>query len=338
MDSNKKKSRSERNKKKKKRKKKSWDLYFIFFILLGIFIFVGSYAYMQFRRIKGDALPKSDAEIGVKKAPSTIMDNEGKEQKSHDVRNILLLGVDNQEDASDSIIVFSFDNTAKTIKMSSLMRDSYIYFGEDKVNKLNYAYHYGGPKLSVKTINENYNLDIRDYIKVDFGALDKIVDAFGGVDVDLKPEEVKLLNSYVKDIARIEKTEPKYLKASGLQRLNGQQAVAYCRIRYVGNYDYERTERQRRVLKALFARTKDIPATSYPKVLSDISSYLETSLDFTEMLSLGTKVMAYGSNEIKESRVPYDGYKSDDTIKGIFYLKWDKEKNVELLHKFIYLE
>ncbi len=327
--------RSEKDDKKKLSKGKKAAISIIAVVLV-ILIGYGAFAVVQVKKIKTVKLPKSDEEIGIKEQPKVIKDEQGNDRDKPKVTNILLLGVDKQEDASDSIIVFSIDDTSKSIKMSSLMRDSYIDFGKGKVNKLNYAYHYGGPLLSVKTINENYNLDIRDYIKVDFGALDKIIDSLGGVNINVKPEEIRLLNMCVKDIARIEGTSPKYLKNSGLQKLNGQQAVAYCRIRYVGNYDYERTERQRRVLKALFQSAKDIPPTKYPSVISEISPYLETSLDFEKMLSYGTKIVSYEKNNIKETRVPYDGYKNDDTIDGIYYLKWDKEKNLEKLHKFIY--
>lgn len=323
--------------KHKKKRKITW-VFLIIFLLLAVCLGAMGYSYSQFAKIKNVKLPKNDEDIGIKVQPSTVKDEEGTDKNKHKVSNILLLGVDNQEDASDSIIIFSLDDTSKIIKMTSLMRDSYIYFGEDKVNKLNYAYHYGGPQLSVKTINENYNLDIRDYIKVDFGSLDKIVDSFGGVYIDVKPEEVKDLNRYVNDIARIEKTEPKLLKNSGRQLLNGQQAVAYCRIRYVGDYDYERTERQRRVLKAMFEKMKDIDPKAYPKLISSISPYLETSLDFTKMLSLGTKVINYGQNEIMENRLPYKDLCSESTIKGIYYLQWNKEKNVERLQQFIYLK
>ncbi len=329
--------RSEKNDKKKLSKRKKAAISIIAVILV-ILIGAGIFAVVQVKKIKTVKLPKSDQEIGIKEQPKVIKDEQGNDKDKHKVTNILLLGVDKQEDASDSIIVFSIDDTSKSIKMSSLMRDSYIDFGKGKVNKLNYAYHYGGPLLSVKTVNENYNLDIRDYVKVDFGALDKIVDSFDGVNINVKPEELKLLNSYVKDVARIEGTSPKYLENSGLQKLNGQQAVAYCRIRYVGNSDYERTERQRRVLKALFQSAKDIPPTKYTSVLSEISPYLETSMDFSEMISFGTKVANYGRNDIKETRVPYDEYKHDDNIDGIYYLKWDKEKNLEKLHRFIYAD
>ncbi|MBU5592555.1 LCP family protein [Clostridium sp. MSJ-4] len=322
--------------KKKKRGFLGRLICFILIVALFSSAFFTYFGYLQFKKVKNVKLPKSDEELKIDSDRNNIAGEDL--GKRHNVKNILLLGVDKQEDASDSIIVFSLDSTSNTVKMSSLMRDSYIEFGKDKINKLNYAYHYGGPELAVKTVNENYKLDIRDYIKVDFGSLDKIVDAFGGVDIEVKKEELKLLNDYVWEIASIEKTEPKYLKAAGVQRLNGQQAVAYCRIRYVGKNDEERTERQRRVLKSLFSRVKDISPTSYPQLLSDISSYIETSLDYNELLFMAPKIVLYGSKDIKETRVPYDGLKSDATIKGIYYLKWDVEKNLQKFHKFLYFE
>lgn len=257
-------------------------------------------------------------------------------QKEHKVKNILLLGVDNQEKASDSIIVLSLDDTTKQIKLSSLMRDTYINFGTNKVTKLNYAYHYGGAELSIKTINEKFKLDISEYVLVDFNGLTKIIDEVGGVEVNVKPEEVNLLNSYAKNIAQIDKVEYTPIKKSGNQLLNGQQATAYCRIRYVGNQDYERTERQRRVLEQIFNKLKDMPITGYTKVINDISPYVETSLNTVDMINYGSKIASYGKNGIKETRCPYDGLRSDSIINGTYYMQWNEEENIKKLHEFIY--
>lgn len=299
---------------------------------LGIFI----YSYSQLNRIKNTKLSEEDA--APKPAPNEVKDDNGKEQTAHKVTNILFLGVDKLENASDSIMILSLDDTSRTVKMTSIMRDSYVFFGKDKINKINYAYHYGGPALSVKTVNDSFNMDIKNYIKVDFASLHKIIDSLGGIDIDVKKEEIDIMNFYIRDIAAIEKITPQPVTKAGLQRLSGLQAVAYTRIRYVGNQDYERTERQRRVLKILFEKVKDTSLLSIPSIASNITPYIETSLDKGEMLSLGSKLISYGKKAIVESRVPYDGYKSDAMINDIYYMKWDKDKNIELLHKFIYLE
>lgn len=307
-------------------------LIIIVLFCLGIFI----YSYSQLNKIKSTKLPEEEA--APKETPVQVKDGNGKDQNAHKVTNILFLGVDKLENASDSIMILSLDDSSKTVKMTSIMRDSYVFFGKDKINKINYAYHYGGPALSVKTVNDSFNMDIKDYIKVDFAALHKIIDSLGGIDIDIKKEEIDIINFYIRDIATIEKITPQPVTKAGLQRLSGLQAVAYTRIRYVGNQDYERTERQRRVLKLLFEKVKDVSLLSLPSIASNITPYLETSLDKGEMLSLGSKLISYGKKTISESRVPYDGYKSDAMINDIYYMKWDRDKNIELLHKFIYLD
>lgn len=321
--------RSQKQKKKKKGKM-PWIIAvcFIFIFVLGFGIVYYYLNKFQYKNIEKEKLSISDV--------NEVNDKINNEQKEHKVKNILLLGVDNQEKASDSILVLSLDDTTKQLKLSSLMRDTYINFGTGKVTKLNYAYHYGGAELSIKTINEKFKLDISEYVLVDFNGLTKIIDRVGGIEVNVKPEEVNLLNSYAKNIAKIDKVEYTPIKKSGDQLLNGQQATAYCRIRYVGNQDYERTERQRRVLQKIFDKLKDMPITNYTKIINDISPYVETSLSTIDMVNYGSKIASYGKNGIKETRCPYDGLRSDSIISGTYYMQWNEDENVKKLHEFIY--
>ncbi|MDY5911558.1 MAG: LCP family protein [Inconstantimicrobium porci] len=319
-----------RARKKKKRK----ILPVILLIILFIIVCFGVTAFSYLNKIK--TVKINDKNLGVTEESKMPFNNvEGK----HKVKNILLMGVDNQENASDSNIVLSIDSTAKKIKMSSLMRDTYVDLGEGRpITKLNYAYHYGGCDLSVKTVNELFKLDITDYVKVDFEGLMKIIDYVGGLEINVNEQEFKYLNSYAKDIAKITNTKYTPISAPGKQLLNGQQATAYCRFRYDNNFDYGRTKRQRDVLFKLFNKFKEIPVTSYPDTAANILPNLETSLSKLELIELGVNASLYGKNGIAETRCPYDGLKSDATIKGIYYMKWDQDKNVEKLHKFIYFE
>lgn len=305
----------------------------IFIIVIVGLLSIGGYGYYTLNKIKTISISKTNEDLGIKQEVLDKLD-ENKEMKK--ITNVLLLGVDVQENASDSIMVVSLDDLHNKLKLTSIMRDSYIDFGPDKISKINYAYHYGGPQLTIKTINENYNLDIRDYVKVDFGALAKIIDYMGGVEIDVSPEEVKILNKYVRDIAGRANKEPVLLKKSGLQTLNGDQAVGYCRIRYVGNLDYERTQRQRKVLTKLYEKVKGGGVADYYSIVTKLVSYVETSLDKAAILSMVNKSFSYGSSNIEQTRVPYDKYHEDAIIDGVYYLKWDKAANIDILHKFIY--
>lgn len=289
----------------------------ILLVLLYIFTIMFYRIYRRLDNIKTNTIDISNKELKI---------NERTYEKSveNSISNILLLGIDIEENASDSIIIVSIDDRNKIIKLCSIMRDSYIYFGEGKINKINYAYHYGGPVLAIKTVNENYDLDIKHYVKVNFQQLVNIVDAIGGIEIKLKEEELPYLGNTQKNI--------------GINKLNGMEALNYSRIRRVGNGDYERTQRQRIVLQAIFNKVKELPITKYEALLEEICSSIETSLDKLTMLSLSQKIIGYGKNKIEETRVPYDDLKYDDYIDDIYYLRWDKKKSIQRLHEFIYNE
>ena len=320
---------------KSKSKAKKIIIGSIVIVVFFIVIAMGTGGY-YINRIKGKALDESKLAITKKEDIKSSINNE-EIDKMHKVINILLLGVDKQETASDSIIVLSIDKTAKKIKLSSLMRDTYVNFGKGKITKLNYAYHYGGDEFAVKTVNEQFKLDIKDYIQVDFAGLTNIIDYLGGIEVDVKPNEVKLLNSYAKNISDIDKTKFTPISHSGNQLLNGQQATAYCRIRYVGNLDYQRTKRQRNVLTKVMDKLLKEPISSYLTVINELTPYIKTSLSPLEIIKLADSFRSYAKNGIDQTRCPYDGLKSDSMIDGIYYMQWNRDENIKKLHEFIYL-
>lgn len=297
-------------------------------VILAIIIGIGLFQYNSINKLKVTKLKATDEQLKVS-------DDTMEKSKEQNITNILLLGVDKEENASDTIMVFSIDNDNKKLKLTSIMRDSYIFFGEDKVNKINYAYHYGGPELTIKTINENYNLDIMQYIKVDFSGLDKIVDIIGGVEIDVKTDEIPFINSGAKGQAAKYNMQYKSVNKAGKQVLDGNQALSYSRIRKIDS-DYNRTQRQRNVMQAIFNKFRSLSPSEYPKVLSELSSYIETNINTVDLMLLGNKVSGIKNDSIKELRLPIDGSHQDSLEKGIYYLKWDKDKNLEALQKFIY--
>lgn len=317
-------------KKKKKNKLKKFIKIVVPFILI-LAILLGGLGYYYIKKVKNIALDEEN--LSVTDINQIQLENN---EKPHKAKNILLLGVDEQEKASDAIMVLTIDKTAKKLKLTSLMRDTYVDYGKDKITKLNYAYHYGGEQLSVKTVNEQFKLDITDYIKVDFNGLVHIIDQIGGIDVDVKPEEVKYVNSYAKNISEILKTPYTPISKSGPQILNGQQATAYCRIRYVGNNDYQRTERQRTTLTKIMDKLIKSPVSDYPTILNKLAPYASTSLNTLEIVNLASAFAGYAKDGIEQSRCPYDGLREDAMIDKIYYMKWNKEGNVKKLHQFIY--
>lgn len=298
-------------------------------IILLLIIISPVLMYLRINKMKVVKIESTDDELAVCSEIKQI-------SKENNVKNILLLGVDEEENASDTIMILSIDKDDKTLKLVFIMRDSYINFGANKVNKINYAYHYGGVENSIKTINENYSLDIRDFVKVSFEQLEGIVDAVGGIEVDLQPKELDAVNNGAKALAFAnEERYDKYISKPGRYNLDGKQVISYCRIRHLDS-DFNRTQRQRNVMQGIFQKIKKISPVDYPSIVSKLSSSIETNLDALDIISLGNEVYGFNNNNISELRLPVDGTTQDDMSTGIYYLKWNKETNIKALHKFLY--
>ncbi|CAM4243466.1 transcriptional attenuator, LytR family [Pedobacter westerhofensis] len=254
--------------------------------------------------------------------------------------NIALFAVDrrssNQEGNSDVIMIISIDQVTKTIKMSSILRDTYVNIEGKGMDKINAAFAIGGPQLAIKTINQNFAMDIKDYFNVDFFTTAKMIDALGGVEVAVKPEEIPYLNNYLKEISIIDNIPPDNVAQPGMQRLSGKQAVAYTRIRAVGRGDFERTERQRTVLVALFYKMQGGGSAMLPVLLTQILPYLETSMSSSELFSIGGTILNAKSKSIEQARFPLDSSSKGVRINNIYYLSADMDKTTAALHNFIY--
>lgn len=308
-------------------------------IILTLIATVGIYLGYQLSRINRNELPMDD--FGINYSSDENVVNKYKESSSS-IINIALFGVDSRHEKvgdvshSDSTMILSIDKKHKKIKLSSILRDSYVDIAGHGKNKINTAYAYGGAALSVKTINQNFNLNIQDYITVDFAGLTEIIDSLGGIEIHVKDKEIDQINKYGKEIAQIMNTPYEPVVKSGIQLLNGHQATAYARIRKVGNGDFERVERQKTVLIKLAKKIQDKGVASYPSIISTLIPYVETSATNSEILSIGTDCLLNNIKDIDWYRFPLDGY-CDALIKDDGWYLWiDKEKTTEHLHKFIY--
>jgi LCP family protein required for cell wall assembly len=319
----------------------------------------GIYAYSQLNKIKNVKISKTDEDLGINVQPQKIEESEiinieqpkadyiaesqVQEKYSDDIKSIALFGVDtgrNKYDVphSDSIIIATIDPKHKKIKISSIMRDTYVSIKGHNKSKISDAYAFGGPQLALRTLNENFGLNIRDYVTVDFFTLEKTIDVLGGVTVEVKPKELKELNYRISEAASLQKKHPKLLKSSGVQNLNGIQAVAYCRIRKIGNGDFERTSRQRIVLNELIKKAQGSGVMKYHSLASEIFPLIETSLSNSDILKLGSQVMSTGISQVEQQRFPLDGYWKGETINGIWYLSPKPSINTmrEQISKYIY--
>lgn len=313
---------------------------YLFIFLLGFSLTISNNCYSQndipsSSQGKPVILERSDAALGI----SAKTRGKIKAIKNPPL-NIALFAVDRRtpKDAgnSDVIMVISINQINGEVKMASILRDTYVKIEGHGMDKINAAYAIGGPQLAIKTINENFDLDIKDYINVDFYTAARIVDAVGGVEVNVKPAEVRYLNNYLDEIAIYEKIPASPIKEAGLQNLTGRQAVAYTRIRGVGNNDYERTERQRNVLITLFKKMKSSGQELIPVFSKTILPNLETSMSKMSALNFAGSIFYSQSKTVKQARFPLNNQTQSKRINNILYLVTDLKAMTNSMYSFIY--
>lgn len=275
-----------------------------------------------------------------------------------DIVNVALFGIDTRtvdsfEGLSDSIMILSLNTKTKKVKIISVMRDSFVpitYNGRTTHNKINSAYKTGGPELAIKVLNTNFGLDIAEYATVNFFGMVDIIDAVGGIDAELTRGEVGKLdgtlhhiNGCIQEICSKKGVDPKnhYISTPGKQHLNGIQAVAYSRIRYVANIwgtnnDYGRTDRQRYVMEQLFNKAITLEKSKYVKLAKSLIPCSQTSLSYTEILDLAFSILLQ-SPTFSQARMPQQEFtmRAPSTSAGsvVYY---DLEYAKDIIHAFIY--
>ncbi len=265
--------------------------------------------------------------------------------KESGVTNILLIGNDSREAGedgrSDAMILLSVSNETKTVHLTSLLRDMYVKIPGHDDNRLNAAYAYGGPGLLMETIEENFDIEVNRYIQVNFQAFAHLVDAVGGVELEVTNEEVKYINAYLVEYNILEGKEldADYLdeSLSGRILLNGPQALAYCRNRYLGT-DFGRTERQRKVLSAAIQNTPKALLKNPLGLADGILPMLTTNLTQAEIGSLFLQAPNFLVYDIVQGSIPIEGSYSNASIRGMAVLEVDFEGNNEYIRSQIYGE
>lgn len=325
----------------KKAKKKTPSKVLIILALFILAIIAGVYIYFidTYNEIDYVKIPSSDEDLGISQEIEEEI-NIFKNNKS--IINILLFGVDKRSDEergrSDAIMILTIDPVSSTIKLSSLMRDTRVSIKGYDENKLGHAYSYGGPELAIHTINDNFRLNIRHFASINYGGLIKIIDSIGGVNVNIAEDELDMVNKYVNDTAYVEGLDWTPIKKPGYQLVNGVQAVGYARIRKVGDGDYERTQRQRIVLSAIIRKLTDISVLELPGVIQELAPFVETNIESSYMLKLGSSILNAGISDIRQSRFPTSENSYGETINGVWYLMFDRYQTIDELHDFIFKE
>ncbi len=315
------------NKKKKKKRLKVKILIFIDLLLL---LIVAGFGYFIYIANKMQLDTSGDDSIVVNDIDSDDIGG---------YRNIAIFGVDSRDKTleksthSDTIIIASINKKTKDIKLASIYRDTYVDIPDKGFDKINAAYFKGGYPMALNTINTNFDLDIKEFVTVNFNAVCEVIDLLGGITLDITDEELKYVNGYTKELNKINGTDVGKLKSSGTQLVNGTHATAYARIRYTSGGDFKRTERQRIVISKIFEKAKSADLLTINSIINEIFPQIYTNLDSINMLSLAKDILSY--NIVDETGFPFE--KSAEYYKKVSYVfPIDLAANVTELHKFLF--
>ena len=325
---------SNKNKKKKKltkkqRQKRKLILFAVEFVVL-LLLLVALYVWSILSKVNFEDFSKEDAGI-----------NEDLDERLlKDYTNIAIFGLDSRPGTSydsgliDVVMIASIDNDTKEVRLVSVYRDTYLSVGKGNYNKINSAFAKGGAKNAVQALNTNLDLNITDYVCVDWNALIETIDALGGVEIEVQDNEVSYINSYVDDTADwVKGADRAHVSSAGLQTLNGTQATAYARIRYTAGDDFMRAARQRIVLQAMMDKVKSAKVGTLVDIVNEVVDDISTSFTVPELVSLASSVQKYSI--AGTTGFPFQltagTFNGNDLVVPV-----ELDKNVEQLHEYLF--
>lgn len=261
-----------------------------------------------------------------------------------EIYNILLIGKDGvgeKTSRADTMIILTVDNNHKSLKLTSIARDTLVYIPGKGYDKINHSFYYGGCELLLKTINDNFDLGIKDYAIVDFKSFVDVINVLGGVNVNIEDREIDGLNKVIDACYGLEIENKgnniEYITSSGNHLLNGYQALAYCRLRKIDNCFY-RDARQRKVLESLAYKLSKVSVFKYPELIKILLKHVKVNISPDKILDLAIISRDLTNYKIKQLEFPINEYREDGRLKrnSQYVIKWRKEENLKLLHDFIY--
>lgn len=320
------------NKKKKLPKKSTIIISLIVIVIVSVVgLSVGYYNY-----VKSKIYTESN-EIELKTVDKK--DDDIEYQEVDGITNVLLVGTDGRDlkekSRADSIIIATLDNNKKEIRLTSLFRDTLVNIEGYGAEKLNAAMSLGGIELLKDTIKETYDISIDKYIIINFWGFEAIIDQIGGLEIDVKDYQLNELNKYIgestggNDCPVIE---------SGLQLLNGKQALSYARIRKGVGDDFERTERQREVLFKVAEKLRETKPTKYLGIVNSMLDYINTNIDIIDAINMAYTIYKFPSLDTKQIHIPVTELADDMNYGGnigwVFIM--DRKQNTEILQNFVF--
>lgn len=321
------------NQKDKKTKKKGLKLFgkIVLVLIILLAIIIGSIFFAIYSKLsKMQQIDLNEEDLGVSSQA---------EETLSEYRNIAIFGVDSrsnnleQGNRSDCIIIASINNSTKEVRLISVYRDTYVQIEGHGLDKITHAYSYGSAPLAIKTLNTNLDLNIKEFVTVNFDSVAEAVDELGGVTINIESqEELKYLNSYIGETSRVTGKTSEKVQDIGQQYLNGVQAVAYSRIRYTEGGDYKRTERMRTVIEAMANKLKTKSIGEMNSFVDCILPKVYTNIKSSDVFALMPSVINFKIG--RSMGWPYE-------TKGITLDRWygipiTLESNVVKLHKEIF--
>ena len=322
-------------------------------ILIGVAVYVGRILNKVNHVAPGTAqerIPRSEETFEVNTSePDTIKQEEIEElfdvdsidmMENDSIKNILLIGQDAREgeerQRSDTMIICSINTHTDKVLLASLMRDMYVPIPGYSNNRINAAYVFGGMELLDEVIEQDFGIPIDGNIEVDFEGFVEAMDVIGGVDIELTAEEAGYLSAGGWEDQGEYANDGTWELQPGMNTLTPPQALAFSRIRHVGNSDWERTDRQRRVIMAAFSKISSSSTAKLLSIADSILPYITTDLSNKELLGYVKTLSVAGITDFESYRIPADGYYSSENIGGMSVLVPDLPKNSELLKEYIY--
>ena len=325
------------NKRQKRRrwsKKRKALIIISVLVIVCVALLIGGYFFLldKFNNMDYEDLNGADYDI-----------NPGVEEKLEGYRNILIVGLDTRENEdesyskSDAIIIATIKEDNGKVRLTSVYRDTLLDLEEQKgkhrLDKLTHQYMYGDPLSLIRTLNRNMDLNIKEYVKVNWETVADATDNMGGLELTIKDYEIKEMNKYIKSTNKTLHGDKTKIKKAGKQTLNGIQTVTYCRIRKVGNGDYERTERMRKTMKAAFKKTKTMSLGELNDLAEEILPEIGTNITGKKIVGLAVGTLRYDLG--KNSGWPYDV--SEAVVDGVWYgPPVTLESNVKEMHRKLF--
>ena len=306
-----------------RRKRKKWPI--VLGVILALIIIPGIFLAVSLSRVSHVRLKELIVNAGV--------------ESGKDIKNVVLYGVDSREGKlteechSDTIIICSLNKALKEVRMVSVYRDTYLDNTNGEYRKATECYYFGGPERSVNMLNKNLDLDITDYITVDFSSVIKIVDLLGGIDLEITDEEMEYINGYCVENNLVTGVSYTPLTYSGYVHLDGIQALAYCRIRYTEGWDYKRTQRQRTVISLCYQKAKEQGLTALLSMINTLLPEIATNMSLPELLSLAKSIFGYQLSE--ETGFPFNQVAMDVDGSDVV-VSQNLAQDVSQLHSFLF--